>query len=177
MGGKKGTAMDTHSRLHTLLVEDNRAYARVVQYALGQVRPGDAVHHVSDGGQALDYIFGRGCYADRAQFPLPDLVLLDLRMPRVDGFEVLRQLKLDHCARLITVVVMTSSDMTSDAQRCREYGADLFVTKPVGMDELIERLEGVYAALIAEAPHEPGLSSLSVCARRTATRFGRAGSD
>jgi CheY-like chemotaxis protein len=139
--------MDTTSTLHTLLVEDDRAYARVVQHALRRMRPGQSVHHASDGGEALDYVFGRGRYADRANYPLPSLILLDLRMPRVDGFEVLRQLKLDPSTRDLTVVVMTSSDLPGDQQRCREYGADLFLTKPVRMQELFERLEAVYVAM------------------------------
>ena len=129
---------------HTLLVEDDRAYARLVQHTLRRARPVQTIYHVSDGGEALDYVFGRGEFADRARFPLPDIILLDLRMPRVDGFEVLRQLKGNPETRPITVVVMTSSDLASDQARCQEYGADQFLTKPGQLTELFERLMAIY---------------------------------
>jgi two-component system, response regulator len=137
-------ALDAASTLHTLLVEDDRAYARIVQCTLRRTRPGQTVYHVSDGGEALDYVFGRGDFADREKFPLPGIILLDLRMPRVDGFEVLRQLKGNPATQTITVVVMTSSDLVSDQERCHEYGADEFVTKPSEIEELSERLTAIY---------------------------------
>lgn len=120
----------------TLLVEDDRAYARVVQYAIRKARPECRIHHVTDGEEALDFIYGRGAYAARSAGPLPELVLLDLRMPRVDGFEVLSQIKTDPRTRAIPVVVMTSSDLESDRRRCLESGADMFLTKPVSFPEL-----------------------------------------
>jgi len=141
--------VNTASTLHTLLAEDDRAYAFVVQHALRRTRPDSTISHVSDGAEALDYVYGRGRYADRGLYPLPRLILLDLRMPRVDGFEVLRQLKEDPCTQTITIVVMTSSDQPCDEQRCRDYGADLFVTKPVQMGELFERLSAIYESLAA----------------------------
>ena len=137
---------DAASGPHTLLVEDDCAYARIVQYTLRKTQPGQSVHHVSDGAQALDYVFGRGGYADRDKFPMPGVIILDLRMPRMDGFEVLRELKSNPATRAITIVVMTSSDLTSDRQRCHEYGADRFVTKPTHIAELSENLSSIYAS-------------------------------
>ncbi len=137
------------SKLHTLLVEDDRAYARIVQHALRRTRPDCSFCHVTDGGDALDYVYGHGRFADRAKYPLPHLILLDLHMPRVDGFEVLRQLKRDPGTREITVVVMSSSDLPGDQQRCHEFGADMFVTKPVHMPDLFEQLEAIYESLAA----------------------------
>lgn len=131
---------------HTLLVDDDRAYARIVQHTLRRTQPGRTVHHVSDGDEALDYVFGRGSYADREKFPLPGVIILDLRMPRVDGFEVLRELKSDPATRMITVVIMTTSDLAGDRQRCREYGADRFVTKSAHLAELSSDLTAIYAS-------------------------------
>lgn len=136
--------MDTASSPHTLLVEDDRAYARVVQHTLRRTQPGQSFYHVSDGEEALDYVFGRGEYGDRDRFPRPDIILLDLRMPRLDGFEVLRQLKRNPATRAITIVVMSSSDLASDQERCQEYGADQFVTKPSQIGELSQRLAAIY---------------------------------
>lgn len=134
---------------HTLLVEDDRAYARIIQHALRKTSPGCPVHHVTDGDEALDYVHGRGRFADRSRYPLPRLILLDLRMPRVDGFEVLQELKRDPRTRHITIVVMSTSDLASDKQLCGEYGADMFVTKPVQITELFEKLEAIYETLAA----------------------------
>jgi CheY-like chemotaxis protein len=129
---------------HTLLVEDDRAYARIVQHTFHKTLPDRTVHHVSDGEAALDYVLGRGEYVNREQFPLPDIILLDLRMPRLDGFEVLRQLKRNPATRAITIVVMSSSDLASDQERCQEYGADDFVTKPSQIGELSQRLAAIH---------------------------------
>lgn len=129
---------------HTLLVDDDRAYAHLVQHALRQTLPGRSCHHVSDGEAALDYVRGRGAYADRSRFPLPGVVILDLRMPRVDGYEVLRELKSDPATQAITVVVMTSSDLARDRQRCHECGADRFVTKSGQLEQLAEDLRSIY---------------------------------
>jgi CheY-like chemotaxis protein len=136
--------MGTATGSHTLLVEDDRAYARIVQHTFRKTLPEISVHHVSDGEAALDYVFGRGEYENRAQFPLPDIILLDLRMPRLDGFEVLRQLKRNPATRAITVVVMSSSDLPSDMERCHEYGADDFLTKPSLIGELSQRLAVIH---------------------------------
>jgi CheY-like chemotaxis protein len=81
--------------LNILLVEDNPDHAELVRRNLENFQVANFLHHVEDGEAALDYIFGRAGYADRAQFPAPDLVLLDLRLPRVDGLEVLRHVKSD----------------------------------------------------------------------------------
>jgi CheY-like chemotaxis protein len=87
--------------------------------------------HVEDGEVALDYLHGRGPYADRRQFPLPHLVLLDLRLPRVDGLEVLRDVKTDRELHRIPVVVLTTSDAERDVAQAYEYHANSYLTKPV----------------------------------------------
>ncbi len=79
--------------LHILLVEDNEAHAELIIRSMHDLQVAGRIHHVLDGEQALDYVFGRGAYADSTQYPRPDLILLDLRLPRIDGLEVLETIK------------------------------------------------------------------------------------
>jgi CheY-like chemotaxis protein len=122
--------------LNILLVEDNPDHAELVRRSLDQFPAPGFMHHVEDGDAALDYLFGRGAYADRARYPLPDLVLLDLRLPRTDGLEVLRQVKSHPELRRLPVVVLTTSDAERDVAMAYEHHADCFVTKPVDLSRL-----------------------------------------
>ncbi len=115
---------------HLLLVEDNPDHAELIRRQLEQFAA-MRLHHVEDGEAALDYIFGKGNFADRRRFPAPDLVLLDLRLPRVDGLEVLRLVKTQAQFEKLPVVVLTSSDAENDVARSFELRADGFLTKPV----------------------------------------------
>jgi CheY-like chemotaxis protein len=129
--------------LNILLVEDNPDHAELARRSLERFPDPSFLHHVEDGEAALDYLFGRGSYADRARFPAPDLVLLDLRLPRVDGLEVLRHVKSHATLWRTPVVVLTTSDAERDAARAYEHHADSFVTKPVDFC----RLAGLLAKL------------------------------
>src|SRR5512133_213763 len=100
--------------LHILLVEDNEDHAELVIRGMRDQQVANTIHHVSDGEKALDYLFVRGAYADAVQNPRPNLVLLDLRLPRVDGLEVLRTIKTTPDLLRIPVVVLTSSEAESD---------------------------------------------------------------
>ena len=117
--------------LQILLVEDNPDHAELVRRNLENFHVVNRLQHVEDGEAALDYVFGRGQYADRTTFPLPDLILLDLRLPRVDGLEVLRHIKSDPKLHQLPVVVLTTSDAERDVAMAYEYHANSFVTKPV----------------------------------------------
>ena len=96
---------------------------------------------VDDGEKAVDYLSGAGLYADRAKFPLPVLVLLDLKLPRKGGHEVLAWLKAQPSLRRLPVVVLTSSNETGDINKAYDLGANSYLVKPVGFDDLFEMVK------------------------------------
>ncbi|NMB77693.1 MAG: response regulator [Methanomicrobiales archaeon] len=117
--------------LHILLVEDNEAHAELVIRGMRDQQVANKIHHVADGEKALDYLFNRGAYEDKVQNPRPNLVLLDLRLPRVDGLEVLKTIKTTPSLRRIPVVILTSSDAESDIVKSYEYHANSYIVKPL----------------------------------------------
>ncbi|MDP3564644.1 MAG: response regulator [Methanoregula sp.] len=121
----------TGEPLHILLVEDNEAHAELVIRGMRDQQVGNKIHHVSDGEQALDYLFSRGAYSDKVQHPRPNFVLLDLRLPRVDGLEVLRTIKTTPELLRIPVVILTSSDAESDIAKSYDYHANSYIVKPL----------------------------------------------
>ena len=129
------------SPLNILLVEDNLDHAELVRRNLENFQVANRLHHVEDGETALDYVFGRGAYADRSLHPLPDLMLLDLRLPRVDGLEVLRHIKSDPKLHCLPVVVLTTSDAERDVAMAYEFHANSFVTKPVDFQSFSKLLK------------------------------------
>ncbi len=120
------------SPLHVLLVEDDDDHADLTRFALEEHNAGHRVDRVADGAAALDYLFQRGAYAGADR---PDLVLLDLNLPRKGGLEVLAAVKEDPERRVIPIVVLTTSDAETD--RARAYGsyANSYVVKPVNFDK------------------------------------------
>ena len=121
----------TGEPLHILLVEDNEDHAELVIRGMRDQQVANTIHHVSDGEKALDYLFGRGDYADAGKNPRPNLVLLDLRLPRVDGLEVLRTIKTTPDLLRIPVVVLTSSEAESDIIQSYDYHANSYLVKPL----------------------------------------------
>jgi two-component system, response regulator len=121
----------TGPEFHILLVEDNADHAELLRRNLESAPFACRLHQVEDGESALDYIFGRKHFSDRAQFPAPQLVLLDLRLPRLDGMEVLRHVKGDERHRDLPVVVLTTSDAECDLETAIRLQANRFLTKPV----------------------------------------------
>lgn len=118
-----------------LMVEDTDADAELATLALQERGLADHLVRVKDGAEALEYVFGTGAYAGRNPEDRPKVVLLDLRLPKVSGIEVLRRLKADPRTRAIPVVVLTSSRQDVDLQECYRLGANGYVSKPVQFDE------------------------------------------
>ena len=128
-----------------LLVEDSPLDAELALRALKQGGLANSLLWVKDGEQALDYLFRRGEYAGRAEGS-PKLVLLDLKMPRVDGIEVLRQIKADAGMHRIPVVVMTSSKEESDVSQTYDLGVNSYIVKPLDFSAVVDvvRQAGYY---------------------------------
>jgi len=120
--------------LQILLVEDSPHDAEFAISALKRINLADNLVHVTDGQAALDFLFGSGAYQGRDVRRQPKVVLLDLKMPKVDGFEVLRQLRADERTRLLPVVVLTSSHEDSDVKTAYQLGASSYVVKPVDFE-------------------------------------------
>ncbi len=136
-----------------LLVEDSPADAELALLGLTEYRLANEVLHVRDGVEALDYLYRRGAFADRPEGH-PALVLLDLKMPRLDGTEVLRQLKADPNLQMIPVVIMTSSREEVDLHRTYTLGANAYVVKPVKFHEFVDAVKqvGSFWGVLNEAP-------------------------
>jgi CheY-like chemotaxis protein len=116
---------------HILLVEDNEDHAELVIRGMRDQQVANTIHHVPDGEKALDYLFNRGPYRDIAEHPRPNLVLLDLRLPRVDGIDVLKTIKSTPEFIRIPVVVLTSSEAESDIAQSYDYHANSYIVKPL----------------------------------------------
>ena len=121
--------------LLVMFVEDNLDHAELVVRNLSDHRVANRIVHISDGQSALDYLFRRGLYADPEVSPRPHLILLDLRLPRVDGLEVLKIIKESETVQTIPVVVLTSSEAERDVARAYAHHANSYLVKPVGFDE------------------------------------------
>ena len=117
-----------------LLVEDNMADAELTLRALNKAKIANHILHLKDGEQALDYLFGKGTYDGRDFTKLPRIVLLDIKMPKVDGIEVLRQLKSNERTKVIPVVIMTSSSEEKDIISSYQLGVNSYVVKPVAFE-------------------------------------------
>jgi two-component system response regulator len=136
-----------------LLVEDSARDAELILEALELARLANEVVHLRDGEQALEYLFRRGEYANRTD-PQPALVLLDLKMPKVDGMEVLRQMKSDEALRIIPIVMMTSSREEQDLARSYQLGVNAYVVKPLQFNDVVEAVKqvGAFWAILNETP-------------------------
>ena len=144
----------TPGPLPILLVEDDPDDVLLIRRAMRQARLANPVSVVGDGEAAVAYLEGRGPYADRAAHPLPALVLLDLKLPRLSGFEVLSWLRAQPGLRRLPVVVLTSSDQPVDVNRAYELGANTYMVKPGSLDRLIEIVKSVdvYWCLLSTHP-------------------------
>jgi CheY-like chemotaxis protein len=136
-----------------LLVEDSRNDAELTIDALSANRLANEILHLRDGEEALDYLYGRGAFAGRPD-GTPACVLLDLKMPKVDGLEVLRRMKADKALGSIPVVILTSSREERDLVESYELGVNAYVVKPVDFEAFQDAVRqlGIFWAVINEAP-------------------------
>jgi CheY-like chemotaxis protein len=123
-----------------LLVEDDLAHAEIVRRNFEQCRVANRLVHVTDGQAALDYVTRQGAYGDPATAPRPGVILLDLRLPKVDGLDVLRSLKADPGLRSIPVVVLTTSKAEADLVKAYDLHANSYLVKPVDFAQFTELL-------------------------------------
>ncbi len=130
--------MSSREPLLVMLVEDNVDHAELVMRTLSEHSVPNRIFHVIDGQAALDYLFRRGDYADPGKSPRPHVILLDLRLPRVDGLEVLKTLKETEELRKIPVVVLTTSEAEKDVARAYSHHANSYLVKPVGYEEFVQ---------------------------------------
>ncbi|HEY1207353.1 MAG: response regulator [Bryobacteraceae bacterium] len=143
---------------YILLVEDNPSDVRLTRRALDQSHIPNPLVVAEDGREALDYLFALGAHEGRDVTDLPRLVLLDLNLPRLNGLEVLRQLRADERTRRLPVVILTSSQEQQDIMAGYDLGANSYVRKPVDFTQFAEavRTLGLYWLLLNEAPQEAG---------------------
>ncbi|MGC8722643.1 MAG: response regulator [Acidobacteriota bacterium] len=146
--------MEAHEPVDILIVEDD---PNDLELALRALRKGNIVnpiYSVSDGAEALDFLFGEGAYEGRETVPIPKVILLDLKLPKVDGLEVLRRVKGDERTKIIPVVVLTSSREERDVIESYRLGVNSYIVKPVGFENFVQAVShlGLYWLLLNQPP-------------------------
>ncbi len=138
--------------IEILLVEDNPSDAELTLRALKKSHVLNKIHHVEDGAEALDFVYRRGAFTNRAKSAFPRLIILDLKLPKVDGLEVLRILKGDPETKTIPIVIMTSSREERDLIESYQLGVNSYVVKPVGFENFAKAVAelGLYWTMLNE---------------------------
>lgn len=126
-----------------LVAEDNVLEALLLKKAFAAARINRPVHIVSDGQEAIEYLYGTGPYSDRVKHPFPDFLMLDLKMPRMDGFDVLRWLRTHPECSVVPTIVLTNSALPDDVQRAYELGANSYIVKPQQLNDLVRMIQCV----------------------------------
>jgi CheY-like chemotaxis protein len=146
--------MNQINAVELLLVEDNPEDLELAQRALRKARLTNRIHVARDGAEALEFIFCEGPYAARNIADVPKLILLDLKLPKIDGLEVLRRIKRDPRTRAIPVVVLTSSKEVSDVVESYSLGVNSYIVKPVDFERFAEAVQklGLYWLLLNQPP-------------------------
>ena len=138
-----------------LLVEDNQMDVVLTLDAFREAKLKNTIHVARNGQEALDYLFGNDKYANRDEFPLPALILLDLKMPGIDGFEVLRQVKGTEKLKRIPVIILTSSREEGDHALSYDIGANSYLLKPVSFDgftDVVRKIDDYWFSLNINPP-------------------------
>ena len=145
-------------QIEILLVEDNKDDVELTLHALHKENLANHIHVARDGEEALEFLFCNGAHADRSFDHPPKLILLDLKLPKVDGMEVLRRLKADERTKSIPVVILTSSKEERDLVKGYGLGANSYIQKPVDFDQFRNTVKsvGLYWLLINQAPVSVG---------------------
>lgn len=146
----------TPEKIDIILVEDNTADAELTIRALKKNGIANSLIHLKDGEEALDYIFCRGAYEKRSISDIPKLILLDIKMPKVDGIEVLRKIKSDKRTKIIPVVLLTSSKEEKDIVESYHLGVNSYIVKPVEFDGFVKAVSdlGLYWLLLNQLPNQ-----------------------
>jgi len=146
--------MSSETVVEILLVEDNPRDAELTLRALKKHNLANKVHVAKDGAEALDYIFATGIYAERNIHDHPKVILLDLKLPKVDGMEVLRRIRADERTKCIPVVVLTSSQEERDIVESYKLGVNSYIVKPVDFEKFLSTVQelGLYWLLLNKPP-------------------------
>jgi two-component system response regulator len=146
--------MDSITAVEILLVEDNPRDAEMINRAIRKQNIANSLFVAQDGAEALDFIFCRGEYSNRDLSCTPKVILLDLKLPKVNGLEVLKAIKTDERTRAIPVVIVTSSQEDPDIKTAYSLGANSYVVKPVSADAFIDAMSklGLYWLLVNQPP-------------------------
>jgi len=142
-------------QVQILLVEDNHMDVVLTVDAFREAKLMNKINVARNGKEALDYLFGCNKYANRQLYPMPDLVLLDLKMPGIDGFEVLRQIKSTEILKRIPVIILTSSKEEGDRSLSYDMGANSYLLKPVSFDgfvDVVKKIDDYWFSLNISAP-------------------------
>jgi len=144
-----------HNAIEILFAEDSIDDATLTIRALKKAGLTNTIVHVKDGAEALDFMYCRGNFAERNIDHIPKLLLLDLKMPKVSGMEVLEQIKSDERFKDIPVVVLSSSKEDPDIQKCYALGANSYIVKPVESDNFFQTIKeiGFYWMILNQPPH------------------------
>lgn len=126
-----------------MLVEDNEAHAELTANALEQANVGNKIIIMRNGSEALDYLKGWGKWIDQANRPMPTLILMDLKMPVIDGKQALAAIKSDENLKQIPVIMLTSSALDADIKECYSIGANSYIVKPVSFGKFVETVKGI----------------------------------
>lgn len=149
--------MSQTTSIDILLVEDNPQDLELAQRALRKANLANRIHTARDGAEALEFIFCEGAHADRRIEDAPKVILLDLKLPKVDGLEVLKRLKADPRTNSIPVVILTSSKEQNDVVESYHLGVNSYIVKPVNFERFVESVQqlGMYWLLLNQPPHLP----------------------
>ena len=144
----------TEHEVEILLVEDNPSDAELTLRALRKNHLANKVHIAEDGAQAIEYLFGKGETKRQGARPMPKVILLDLKLPKIGGLEVLRRIKCNEQTKTIPVVALTSSNQDSDLQECYKLGVNSYITKPVQFDAFVNAVSelGFYWMMLNQPP-------------------------